>query len=135
MDKGRVEGMPWGSAHLTCCLEFLFRGDRAKGEGDTSVYDCASCLRDELNPLVEFCSAPFTTDGAYRPILNKMPHVKLQEVNSKLVLAYGCDLSLFLIATSERPKWPFDFSGLFSSGFWTEPCGKEGNEMLPVKER
>lgn len=51
--------------------------------------DRASCLRDELNPLVKFCSAPFTTEGA---TLDKMPHVKLEEVNTKLVLAYGCDL-------------------------------------------
>lgn len=31
MGKGSVEGMPWASAHLTCCLESLFRGNRVKG--------------------------------------------------------------------------------------------------------
>lgn len=36
MDKGGVEGMPWASAHLTCCLKFLFRCNRVKGEEDTS---------------------------------------------------------------------------------------------------
>lgn len=80
------------------------------------------------------CSAPFTTDGAYRPILDKMPHVKLEEVNTKLVLVYRYDLSLCLIAMSERLKWPFDLLGLFSSGFCTGPCGKEGNEVLPVRK-
>lgn len=66
-----------------------------------------------------------------------MPRVKLEEVNTKFVLSYRCDLSLFLIAMSERLKWPFDLYGLFPSGFWTGPSlgGREGNEMLPVKER
>lgn len=136
MDKGSVEGMPWGSAHLTCCLKFFLGVIEWRGKGTLlQLATCASCLKDELNPLVESCSAPFTTDGAYRPILVKMPHGKLEDVNAKLVLSYRCDLSLCLIATSERFKWPFHLSGLFSSGFWTGPCGKEGNEMLPVKER
>lgn len=60
---------------------------------------------------------------------------KLEQMNAKLAPSNRCDLSLLLIAMSERLKWPFDFSGLFSGGFWTGPCGKEGNEMLPVKGR
>lgn len=36
MGKGGVEGMPWGSAHLTGCLKFLFRCDGVKGEGEAS---------------------------------------------------------------------------------------------------
>lgn len=61
--------------------------------------------------------------------------MKLEDMNAKLVLSYRCDLSLCLIAVSERLKWPFDLSGLFSSGFWSGPWGKEGNEMFPMKER
>lgn len=63
MDKGGVQGVPWGSAHLTCCLESLFGCNRVKGKGTA----CASCLRDELNPLVKSCSAPFTTEGPTDP--------------------------------------------------------------------